>query len=247
MIYSSRLYNHFFKSTFGIGNRFENAHSYLKNNPPLTGRLKKYSSATNIFCNNKNKDKRNNSFICINTKRTINPSYSVNLDETNYKRGKKFHCLSQLNNKSSSCINPDYFNPLINYRHEEKTGKKKIRRNYETNKDHFINMTPTQLYIYKPHTKQSMYNYYLISQIDSLPGSRQSRIGKIAIKKTGKKTFNKNLFEESKGTFYRNNNNNNFKYKNFTAINNKFGKISKVYEFDNPIITHRDMNKKKYN
>jgi hypothetical protein len=108
-------------------------------------------------------------------------------------------------------------------------------------------MTPTQLYIYKPHTKKSIYNFYLISQIDSLPGSRQSLIRKISIKKTGKKTFNKNLLEESKGTFYRNNNNNNFKYKNFTAINNNNGKISNVYEFDNPIITQRDMNKKKYN
>ena len=80
-----------------------------------------------------------------------------------------------MNNKSSSCIYSEYFNSLINYRNKEKKEKKKIRRNYITNKDHFDNMMPTQFYKYIPHTKQSIFNYYLISQIGNLPGSNQSR------------------------------------------------------------------------
>ena len=93
-------------------------------------------------------------------------------------------------------------------------------------------MIPTQFNKYTPHTKQSMFNYYLISQIDYLPGGNQSHISKISIKKGGKKTFNKNSFEESKNNFSRNINNKYF---------NKTGKYTKVYEFDNPIISHRDM------
>jgi hypothetical protein len=72
-------------------------------------------------------------------------------------------------------------------------------------------MMPTQFYKYTPHTKQSMFNYYLISQIDNLPGSKQSRICEISIKKAGKKTFNKITFEESKNNLNRNINNKYFK------------------------------------
>ena len=145
------------------------------------------------------------------------------------------HKLSNLNNKSSSCIYLQYFNPLINYKIEEKKERKRIKRNYITNKDHFNNMIPTQCYKYTPHKKQSMFNYYLISQIDNLPGSKQSRVCKIAIKKGGKKTFNKITFEGSKNNLSRN-------------INNKyFDKPAKIYKFDNPIIYHRDMMKKYYN
>ena len=187
-----------------------------------------------MLINNKNKTNYN-SFININTKRTINPSFSVNLNEEKNKKEKKNHKLSNLNNKSSSCIYREYFNPLINYKNEEKKENKKIRRNYITNKDHFDNMMPTQSYKYTPHTKQSMFNYYLISQIDNLPGSNQSRICKISIKKGGKKTFNKITFEESKNNLSRNINNKYFK---------KSGKYTKVYEFDNPIISHRDMTRK---
>ena len=147
------------------------------------------------------------------------------------------HKLSDLNNKSSSCIYPEYFNPLVNYKNEEKKEKKKIRRNYIINKDHFGNMIPTQFYKYTPHSKQSMFNYYLISQIDNLPGSSQTFIYKILIKKGGKKTFNKNIFEESK---------NNFSSRSKSKYFNKPEKYTKVYEFDNPIISHRDM-AEKYN
>ena len=102
---------------------------------------------------------------------------------------------------------------MINYKSEDNKGKPKIRRKYITNKDHFNNMTPTQTYKYVPHTKQSKFNYYLVSQIDSLPGKRLSRIAKIPIKRSGKKTFYKNDLEESKENFRRNIVNNKLKYK----------------------------------
>lgn len=228
---------HFYKSTFGIGDRFQNAHSYLKNNPSLTGRLKRYSSSRNIFQN-----KTHIFFDDINSKRTINPSLSVNLDDRNKSR-KKFHKLSNLNNKSSSSINPEYFNPLINYKSEDKIGKKQIKRNYVTNKDHFINMMPTQLYKYTPHTKRGKYNYYSISQIDNIPGSNPNLNRKINFKKTGKKTFSNNMFEESKGYNGRNNKFQNRMKRN--VLNNR--QFSQVYEFDNPIISYMDMNKKNNN
>ena len=228
---------HFYKSTFGIGDRFQNAHSYLKNNPSLTGRLKRYSSSRNIFQN------KTHIFVDnINTKRTINPSLSVNLDDRNKSR-KKFHKLSNLNNKSSSSINPEYFNPLINYKSEDKIGKKQIKRNYVTNKDHFINMIPTQIYKYTPHTKRGKYNYYSISQIDNIPGSNPNLNRKINFKKTGKKTFSNNMFEESKGYNGRNNKFQNRMKRN--VLNNR--QFSQVYEFDNPIISYMDMNKKNNN
>ena len=138
---------------------------------------------------------------------------------------------------------------MINYKNKDIV-KTKIRRNYLTNKDHFNNMTPTQTYKYVPHTKQSKFNYYLVSQIDSLPGKRLSRIAKIPIKRSGKKTFYKNDLEESKENFRRNIVNNKLKYKantNYTNTNNNYGKNSKVYyEFDNPIITSRDMKQRCY-
>ena len=238
-MFSSKIFNHFYKSTFGVGDRFENAHSYLRNNPSLTGRLKNYSSSKNIFSKRPNGIiKKNNNFSLINTKRTINPSLSVNIDDSK-QRNKKLHNLAKLNNKSSNCITPGTFNPLINYKLEEKKEKPKIRRNYSKNKDHFNHMTPTQRYIYKPHTKQSMYNYYLISQIATLPG--RSRTDRIDLKKTGKKQFNNSVLQEPK-LKSRNIKNNNGINRINTIINNNHRKIRRVYEFDNPIISYRDMN-----
>jgi hypothetical protein len=96
-----------------------------------------------------------------------------------------------------------------------------------------------------------MYNYYLISQIDNLPGRSRKEI--INLKKTGKKTFYNNIIEEDKRKtrIKKNNNNNNTNEnnkKNNYKITNCSGKISRVYEFDNPIISYRDINnKQKYN
>lgn len=199
----------------------------------MTGRLKRYSSTGNIL--SKNKNLKNSAQIKnINTKRTINPSISLNLNDEQIKAGKKIHNLSNIYNKSSTCLNPEYFNPLINYKNEDKKEKSKIRRNYISNKDHFNNMIPTQLYSYTPHTKKSKFNFYQISQIDNIPGSNYSREVKNPIKKTGKKIFKKISNQETKNVFSRNNN----------YLNNYPGKFTKVYEFDNPAISHIDMNSK---
>jgi hypothetical protein len=169
----------------------------------------------------------------------------VNLNEINNKKRIERHTLSNLNNKSSNCITPGSFNPLINYEPgKEKISRKKIRRNCYTNQDHFYNMTPTQLYKYRPHVKKAKYNYHLDSQIDILPGPNKS---KILMKKTGKKIFKSNLFEESKDNFDKNSNNINHKknynniYKNDKITNINRSKFSQVYEFDEPIISHRDI------
>jgi len=217
----------------------------------LTGRLKRYSSTESILSQNSNNNRRSTSFFHnINTKRTINPSLSVNLDDINNKKRIKRHTLSNLHNKSSNVITPGTFNPLINYEQgKEKISRKKIKRNCYTNSDHFHNMTPTQLYKYRPHVKPSKYNYHLISQIDSLPGPNKAEILK---KRTGKRIFKSNLFEESKDDFDKNTNNNNHKknynnvYKNskITNVNNNRSKFSQVYEFDDPVISYRDICKK---
>lgn len=145
------------------------------------------------------------------------------------------HTLSKIYNKSSTCLNPEHFNPLINYKNEDKKEMSKIRRNYISNKDHFNNMIPTQLYSYTPHTKKSKFNFYLISQIDTIPGSNYSRKEKNPVKKSGKKLFSNISNRETKNIFSRNNNN---YFKNYP------GKFTRVYEFDNPTISHIDMNSK---
>ena len=166
----------------------------------------------------------------------------MNFNSINDINRKKKHTLSNMNNKSADCLNPEHFNPLINYKNEDKNKKKKIKRNNMINKDHFDNMTPIQTYKYKSHTKKSMFNYYLKSQIDNLPGKRPSRLEKIPIKKSGKKCFN-NL-EETKDNSIRNILNNQLKYNKNTNIANNARKYSKVYEFDNPIMSHREMKRK---
>ena len=133
---------------------------------------------------------------------------------------------------------------MINYKNEEKNKKILLRKNNNINKDHFDNMTPTQTYIYKPHIKQSMYNYYLKSQIDNLPGKRLSRIKKVPIKKSGKRLFYNNNLEETKDNNISNIFNNQIKYNKKTNVANNAKSYSKVYEFDNPIISDREMKKK---
>jgi len=166
----------------------------------------------------------------------------------NFNKGKiKRNILSIFNNKHSNCITPEKFNPLINYKESDSKKRKRIY----SNKDHFKNMTPTQLYKYRPHVKRPMYSHYLESQIDCLPGSKPPYKSNINTKKTGKKMFKTNIFEESKDIFDMNWNNfkNNKKYKNNNIINfnNKRNKISQVYEFDNPVISYNDIGKKDKN
>ena len=111
----------------------------------------------------------------------------------------------------------------------------------KNNIDHFDNMTPTQAYKYIPHTKQSMYNYYIKSQIDNLPGKRLSRIKKEPNKKSGKKLFINNSLEENKDNSRKLIFNNQLKYNRKTNVANNIKNYSKVYEFDDPIIYDGEM------
>jgi hypothetical protein len=239
------IFYQFYKNTFGIGDRFKNAHSYLKNNPPLKGRLKRYSSSKSISSKSNDKKRNNSFFDNINSKRTIDTSLSVNLNDISNKRRIKRNTLSIFNNKSSSCITPGAFNPLINYQESENNYRQKRKRIFYSNRDHFNNMTPTQLYKYRPHIKRPEYSHYLKSQIDCLSGSRHPYKSNISTKKTGKRMFKTNIFEESKNIYdqkwndylYNKKNKNN----NIANFNNNGNKISKVYEFDNPVISSRDI------
>jgi hypothetical protein len=86
-----------------------------------------------------------------------------------------------------------------------------------------------------------MYNHYLNSQIDYLPGSKPSPLGKISIKRSGKKLFKDKLVEESKDNYSRND----FYNKKMNNYYKKSGYLTKVYEFDNRIITDKNINAKK--
>jgi hypothetical protein len=242
------IFYQFYKNTFGIGDRFKNAHSYLKNNPPLKGRLKRYSSSKSISSKSNDKKRNNSFFDNINSKRTIDTSLSVNLNDISNKRRIKRNTLSIFNNKSSSCITPGAFNPLINYQESENNYRKKRKKIFYSNRDHFKNMTPTQISKYRPLVKRPMYNHYLESQIDFLPGRRPPHKPNIYIKKTGKKMIKTNIYEESKDIFgnkwsdflYNKKNKNN----NTTNINNNKNKFSPIYEFGDPVISSRDIGKK---
>ena len=132
-----------------------------------------------------------------------------------------------LNNKSSNCITPGSFNPWINYKLEEKKYKNGIRN--EKNKDHFFHMNPTEIYIYRPLLKRVF---------NSSSFSKKEKNNK----KTGKKLFS----SKNKESTEQNNNKNKFKYRyRYLNINtnNFFNNKPKIYEYDAPIITYKDVNK----
>ena len=172
----------------------------------------------------------------------------MNLNDINNNRGIKRNALSNFNKKSSSCITPGAFNPLINYQESENNCRTKRKRMFYSNRDHFNNMTPTQIYKYRPHIRRPAYSHYLKSQIDCLSGSRHPYRSNIYTKKTGKRMFKTNIFEESKNIYDKNWNNCIYNKKNknnnITNFNNNRNKISQVYEFDNPVISSRDICKK---
>jgi len=152
----------------------------------------------------------------------------------------KTHNLSKINNKSSSCITPGYFNPFINYKTKERISGNKKMDITNKNIDHFYHMNPTEFYKYKPLLKRTKINYNS-SQITSLPGN----VKKINIKeqkKTGKKLFEINNEESDLISQIRSRN----KIKNkFNITNNSMIKKTKKYEFDAPIVSFRDMENKK--
>ena len=52
----------------------------------------------------------------------------MNYNSINDINKKEKHKLSYINNNSTDCLNPEYFNPLINYKNEDKNKNKKIKK-----------------------------------------------------------------------------------------------------------------------
>lgn len=225
--------------TFGLSERFTHAHSYIKNNPILTGRSKKYETSRN------NKDHFDELKILKKSKTFSNLNILKNRErnKNNFStRRNKLYNLSKINNKSSDCITPHWFNPLINYK-EKNTKKNSNKINNKKNKDHFYHMNIKELFEYKFQIKRKKINYNFISQIIGLPGSKNNN-DIFKIKKTGKKQFhfiykNKESTEnKSRNSFYKNK----FRY-SYNTTNNFMKKINnRIYEYDEPMISYKNIN-----
>ena len=165
--------------------------------------------------------KKSKTLLCIRKKRKLEIDINNNINNICEKKHKR-HNLSCINNKSSGCITPESFNPLINYKLKQEKKIKKNENRFDKNKDHFHHMNPTEIFTYKPMIKR-IFNINSILQKE---------------KKKGKKLFClKNV--ESKGVWNsRNtfNNNNKIKYMSNTTnnfcVNNK-----KIYEYEAPVIS----------
>jgi hypothetical protein len=170
----------------------------------------------------------------INKKTIFDANDNKSLSQRNKKQN-----LYKINNKSSNCITPGSYNPLINYiTKEEKTSNKKyISRN--KSKDHFYHMNPTELHKFKPQLKRAKLNIIFLSQILGLPGSSKNAITERI--KTGKKIFNLTN-RESKETHSRNQCRKMVKYLSNTS-NTFMNNNRKIIQYDCPIISYRDMNK----
>ena len=215
------------RCSFGIGDRFSNAHSYFKNNPILNGRLKKY-------CHSRNVDHIENieGNICplkkSKTVLNIRKSKKLEIDTSNniniicdIKREK--HNLSCINNKSSGCITPDSFNPLINYKHKE--NKIKTKNVPLKNKDHFYHMNPTVINTYKPLIKRNI----------NINTQKEKR-------KSGKKIFGFKNIESKEECNSRNTFRNRIELCNTTNnfwVNNKNNRKI-IYEYEAPVISYKN-------
>jgi len=157
-----------------------------------------------------------------NKKLEIETSNNNNLLSRNKKHG-----LSFINNKSSNCITPGSFNPWINYKIDDKKYKNTKIRN-DKNKDHFFHMNPTEIYQYKPILKR-------VFNLSTFSGNQK-------VKKSGKKIFGLKNAESTE----ENNNRNKLKYRQRYIINNTnnfFNKNNKIYEYDAPVISYRNVKK----
>lgn len=240
--------------TFGVVDRFSNAHSFLKNNPVLTGRLKKNNPSRNSDHFNelkiikKSKTYTNLNILKIRSKNKNIKNITnnkINKEENSISCSrKKTNNLSRINNKSSSCVIPNSFNPLINYginRDKKINNKRANLINNKKNNDHFYHMNPTELFKYKIQIKRKKINYHTITQILGLPGSKKN-VDIFPKKKSGKKYFqliykNKESDEDTR----RDINRNKLGY-SYNATNNFMKLISKkIYEFDGPIISYKDI------
>ena len=203
----------------------------MQNAPLLKGRLKLYHPSRNIdhldldTLGEINNIKRNKTVICLRKNRNL----EIDTNNGIPVKGNKKNKLSLINNKSSNCITPGSFNPLINYKVKEKKYRNINGFRYYKNQDHFFHMNPTEIYIYKPQLKRTF---------NGLSFSRNEKV-----KKTGKKLFCLKNVESKDGINDRNSYKKNFKYLSNT-INNNFAKNLKIYEYDAPAISYKDVYKK---
>ena len=193
--------------------------------------MKNLKKSKTVSCLNILRNRSNNKNLVNNDKK----------DNIFFRKKITTHNLAKINNKSSNCITPGFFNPLINYKTKEKKITNKKGGLLNKSKDHFHHMNPIEIYEYKPLLKRTKINYNL-SQISSLPGNtlKNNCNGK---KKTGKKTFEQNN-KESKELRSRNQYQNKNNYL-FNTTNTFLNQNMKMYEFDDPIISYEDMNNKK--
>ena len=161
--------------------------------------------------------------LCLRKNKKL--EINTNFDIINNNNRKNKHSLSKINNKSSNCITPGSFNPLINYKIEDKNYRVNKTFRNEKNKDHFYHMNPMEIFKYKPLIKR-------VFNSNSFSGNENS-------KKTGKKLFNlKNV--ESKENL---NNINLYKkrYKYLSNTTNNFCMNNKnIYEYEAPAISCKD-------
>ena len=230
--FSFSLLNASRNCTFGIGDRFTNAHSYLANNPTLRGKFKRYLSSGNISSSNALSRNKNN----VNTKRTINPIYSSIADKNISHKQQHFR-MSTINSKSSSCLTPLSFNPLISYRNK-KNNNCNFKKGF-SNKDHFEHMVPTEVKSkIRPKFKTKISKFHF-TQIETLPGYKEFEEHKdMNNKRTGKKIFINSDFSYKQNNHSRNINKKNNDIK-FTCPNAK--KVKVEMEFEEIIMPFKDI------
>lgn len=156
-----------------------------------------------------------------NKKLKIDTNNNINMISDN---NRKKHKLSCKNNKSSGCITPGSFNPLINYKYNDKNNKPRNSSHFYKNKDHFYHMNPTVLHTYKPLIKRN-------SNINNLAQKEK--------RKSGKKLFGLKNVESKEECTGRNTFKNRFIYLNNILMNFR-GNNKKIYEYNAPVISHKN-------
>jgi len=160
----------------------------------------------------------------------LRKSKKLEIDTNNYMniicdKKRKKHKLSCINNKSSGCITPDSFNPLINYKYKENKTKTKNVPKFYKNKDHFYHMNPTVLTTYKPLLKR---NFNINEQKPK--------------RKSGKKIFGLKNIESKEECYSRNTFRNRIELckttNNFWVNKRNNRKI--IYEYEAPVISYKN-------
>ena len=209
------------KGTFGTEERFNKIHFFFKNKGKLRSRQNNNNLQKNIdHLTDINKTmKRSKTILCIRK----NKKLEIDTKNNNFHSRNIKHNLSNINNKSSNCITPGSFNPWINYKSKE---NKEINIRNQKNKDHFYHMNPTEIHKYKPMLKRT-YNYFGSTRKEKVTG----------IKSLGLKNV------ESKEEYDIHN----ITKKRFKCLTNTphifFAKNLKIYEYEPPVISYKDLRK----